>query len=572
MNRNFNLQTLDNLPVQFENQARTIELNLDSFSNPLEQTDEFLVYRNANVIKIYDRICDHNGGRLFAKEGIARCPLHGWRLNPATGHYLDVNCAKQPLLTLHQPELDSPLVTVETSDPRRRLWEFDKRYDIKVEFINHACLLFSVEGVIKFATDPWVTGPAFCNGWWLSKASPHDVFEKLNSCDFIYISHNHPDHLHPESLSYLRKDMPILTAPFPSGSTVRYLKSLGFKNIITCGFTEQLVCEQRQIALSVLKSGDFRDDSGLLVQLGEFSALLTVDSNFIDFGRLPEKINLLCSSFAGGASGFPLCFDLYSEEEKTRIVQRNKASILATNRQTIQRCKPDHFMPYAGFFTERAPRDKYIKAMNKKNTVDDYQTLCKNLNTGLLNVDKENEFVFSGAVLTYREYCRVPVLQEQAVQDYLENVAVEVSSIQRDDICRYFQHSAFYHPLVLEITPCNDEFQPVADAIAIEFDRNVSPQVLIPGTHLQLLATEKGKNYLQIKVRYNELKRVCITGQPWEDLSIGFQCRINRTPDIYNSDFWFHFTNVYIDDAVTSIIHRENAQQSYVTAYNHSCD
>ena len=34
---------------------------------------------------------------------------------------------------------------------------------------------------------------------------------------------------------------------------------------------------------------------------------------------------------------------------------------------------------------------------------------------------------------------------------------------------------------------------------------------------------------------------------PWEDLLIGFQCRILRKPNIYNSNFWQHFTNKYID-------------------------
>ena len=34
---------------------------------------------------------------------------------------------------------------------------------------------------------------------------------------------------------------------------------------------------------------------------------------------------------------------------------------------------------------------------------------------------------------------------------------------------------------------------------------------------------------------------------PWEDLLIGFQCRINRKPNIYNNDFWQYFSNKYID-------------------------
>ena len=33
---------------------------------------------------------------------------------------------------------------------------------------------------------------------------------------------------------------------------------------------------------------------------------------------------------------------------------------------------------------------------------------------------------------------------------------------------------------------------------------------------------------------------------PWEDLLIGFQARIKRYPDVYNVDFWYHFTNIYV--------------------------
>jgi len=36
---------------------------------------------------------------------------------------------------------------------------------------------------------------------------------------------------------------------------------------------------------------------------------------------------------------------------------------------------------------------------------------------------------------------------------------------------------------------------------------------------------------------------------PWEDLSIGFQMRVNRTPNTYESKFWYHFTNEYIAKA-----------------------
>jgi CMP-N-acetylneuraminate monooxygenase len=70
----------------------------------------------------------------------------------------------------------------------------------------------------------------------LAKSSPSDAFEALNKCDFIYISHNHPDHLHPESLSEVRKDMPNLTANFVSDSIKEYLHKLGFRNFYAMDF------------------------------------------------------------------------------------------------------------------------------------------------------------------------------------------------------------------------------------------------------------------------------------------------------------------------------------------------
>ena len=57
---------------------------------------------------------------------------------------------------------------------------------------------------------------------------------------------------------------------------------------------------------------------------------------------------------------------------------------------------------------------------------------------------------------------------------------------------------------------------------------------------------KKGNRLLRIKVRKDELIEVLIHNKPWEDLSIGFQCRIYRKPDVYNYKFWDYFTNIYI--------------------------
>ena len=59
---------------------------------------------------------------------------------------------------------------------------------------------------------------------------------------------------------------------------------------------------------------------------------------------------------------------------------------------------------------------------------------------------------------------------------------------------------------------------------------------------------EKEKKYLYLNARKESFLNVIYNKLPWEDLLIGFQCKVNRFPNIYNADFWYHFTNVYISD------------------------
>ena len=120
--------------------------------------------------------------------------------------------------------------------------------------------------------------------------------------------------------------------------------------------------------LTMLKSGDFRDDSGLYFTYGDFSLFSSVDANNINFNEFPDQATLFLSSFAGGASGYPLCHDHHSEQEKFSIIERNKRSISTIVRKNVRSINANYFMPYAGFFKESAARDSHIKTRNEKNS------------------------------------------------------------------------------------------------------------------------------------------------------------------------------------------------------------
>ena len=53
-------------------------------------------------------------------------------------------------------------------------------------------------------------------------------------------------------------------------------------------------------------------------------------------------------------------------------------------------------------------------------------------------------------------------------------------------------------------------------------------------------------NFLYLKIRKEAFLNTIYNKKPWEDISIGFQMRQFRKPNIYNSKFWFHFSNNYV--------------------------
>ena len=426
--------------------------------------------------------------------------------------------------------------------------KFTSNKEIEIKFLNHASLLVSTPD-FKFATDPWLTGQAFSTGWWLKYKSPVGWEEDLNSCDFIYISHTHPDHLHPETLSYVNKSMPILIADFASRSTENYLNSLGFNNLIKLKHEETLINHKKEIFFSILKSGDFRDDSGLLLKYGNFSALFNVDSNFLNYFKLPEKLTMLASSFAGGAGAHPVCFENLNENQKS-IGQINKInSVKILTEKLIKRTKPKYFMPYAGFFEEKALRDNYVKTMNKKNSIKDYKYLEKKYNLQLINLEIQGSHSFCGEELVSSSFTNNEKikLNNQDTRKIISNFKLENKDIEDDFIIQYFKASNFYENLNLLVLLTDDNFEENYRSIFIEFSKDQEPKIILDykEENVNEIYDSNHKNTLKLKIRKEVFIFIIKNLEPWENMTIGFQAKFDRFPDVYNSKFWHHFTDRY---------------------------
>ena len=214
------------------------------------------VNENSEIIYIIDKICDHAGGRLIVKNDKAICPMHGWKLDLLTLNYNDSHVCKEKLEWEDKNEGD-----IVIKDRKRNMvnpFKKDKKGLVKVRWLNHATVHIECNN-IKIICDPWLFGPAFMTGWWLAGPSPQDSIQLLKEADFVYISHNHPDHLHAETLAVLNRDKNIIVGDFQSKSCEKYLKSLQFTNINVVPFS-QLFELTEGFQFSIFKSGDFRDD------------------------------------------------------------------------------------------------------------------------------------------------------------------------------------------------------------------------------------------------------------------------------------------------------------------------
>lgn len=488
--------------------------------------------------------CKHQGGR-FRKAGEDQlvCGNHGWCLDLHKMVYIN------PSGEMPHPKLDVARVgdqVIVSELVSRRPWLEQARSpqqlfadEFQIGFYAHACVAVQC-GPLRLFTDPWLAGPAFTRGWWLLHEPPETWLEDLAQADGIYISHNHSDHMNVHSLRLLYEanpQVPIYVPDFPSGSCLFLLKKMGFTHINAVPFDTWVHLDEHT-RFMVLCDASGRDDSGLLLDYKGHLLLNIVDAVNLNDGILPEKIDVLLSSFAGGATGHPVIWeDLYGREQIGELARKKIAHVAQRGPETAALTRPDLFVPFAGYFTEAHPADADIHAMNCKNTP---QSVCEKVSRRVANVKhwipKPGEWFDIGLQSLknpktepgyVKSYDFKPYLEEIAAALHDENLAT-LSGLES-----YFEWAGFRGPLLLHVIETDESFQRILRAFYVDFtDGSIyeeKPSVTLP--------------YLRMKVRADVFRYVLREGLPWEEITIGFQARLYRDPDIYQFEFWDHFQN-----------------------------
>ena len=73
---------------------------------------------------------------------------------------------------------------------------FDIGLVVITKFLGQACTLIETKNE-RIIVDPWIVGPCNVNSWYTLRSKAATVKNIPTDVDYIYISHEHPDHFSP---------------------------------------------------------------------------------------------------------------------------------------------------------------------------------------------------------------------------------------------------------------------------------------------------------------------------------------------------------------------------------------
>ncbi|HET7752833.1 MAG TPA: MBL fold metallo-hydrolase [Anaeromyxobacteraceae bacterium] len=183
---------------------------------------------------------------------------------------------------------------------------------MRTRCVGHACLDVDAGGV-RIVTDPWWAGPAYAGQWHPWPTPEPDDLER-NAPDYVYLSHGHADHLHPDTIARLAPGATALVPEFVlAGGMAEFVHSLGFERIIALQHGRPVALRRGVTATCYLNL----TDSILVLEHG---GRALVDGNDALHASPEPIIDHFCRLIArnhpdietlflgyGGASWFPNC-------------------------------------------------------------------------------------------------------------------------------------------------------------------------------------------------------------------------------------------------------------------------
>jgi UDP-MurNAc hydroxylase len=279
---------------------------------------------------------------------------------------------------------------------------------MKIKLYRSATVGIEIEN-FKILQDPWLTDGEYYGSW--SHFPYFDIkknIQEINSYNAIYISHIHPDHCSEETLSLIRKDIPIYIHEYHSKFLKFKLEKLKFKiielknaqkyeiskniyiNIFAADNCNPELCYKFLGCADLGAKGKSQQIDTLSIINNKNSTLINVNdcpfdlakSTFKDIHKQYKKIDILLTGYQN-ASPYPQCFDNLNLVEKKKLGKKISINCLEKSLNFIKNLKPRYFLPFAGTYALSGKLGHLNKLRGVPNIDKAYSYLTKNQNISL---------------------------------------------------------------------------------------------------------------------------------------------------------------------------------------------
>ena len=224
---------------------------------------------------------------------------------------------------------------------------------MKVTFITNA--MFVIEGKdSKVLCDPWITfDDKSISGFYnfpKCNVSREDIANVKP--DFIYITHTHPDHFDPPTLSLFDKSTPILVAEYKNNFTAKMAEKHGFTDVRIVPSDTGMALNGADWIWIEPAANSPEVDSIAVLKIDGMTALNANDNIFHEgqCERLSEKVGGIdLGMLPSGAHGpFPMFFDNFTADEKQRLSEERALKLKNSFVNYIKATRPRWVIPIAG--------------------------------------------------------------------------------------------------------------------------------------------------------------------------------------------------------------------------------
>ena len=313
-----------------------------------------------------------------------RCPNHGWTYNPENGESINSIPAKLQSFSVikrgNKLLVNLPIEKEKKSQKQIR----NASKGPKISLISNACLLVEWKGK-NLLTDPWIEGPAIFGSW--TQYPPNEIkVDQLPKIDAIWISHEHSDHLHPNTLSKFDKNIPVYVPKIQDNRLDKIVKKIGFKDVISMPSFESFNITDSIEAIS-FKSASIWNDGILFLRTGDFNIL-----NFNDAGinwnvkNKIDHVDLICSAFSQSASSYPSNWMHLDELTKNKVMDERNKGMLKMLKQMVELFNAKYLLPIASFNALWHPKHLKYEKMKKRNSLIDILNFFKDEKVQILDL------------------------------------------------------------------------------------------------------------------------------------------------------------------------------------------